>query len=117
MIYVVILCPQENNPFLGGVTLDSASRGGDSATSEQKTRVEEFKAKLTGLADGEFDREKGFVVVMDDPTGNSYLQVKILSDFLTLFSALCFIKCLNRLCLLDLTTLIIVLILQISLIL
>ena len=46
---------------------------GDSATAESKERLIKFKDELTKMIEGE---KLPFTVVLDDPTGNSYLQVK-----------------------------------------
>ena len=43
----------------------------DSATGEQQQRLAEFKARLANL----LELKNEFVFVLDDPTGNSYLQV------------------------------------------
>ena len=57
----------ENNPFLGTGTLE----GGDTATEDQRARMARFNAELEACIGG----GRQFVFVMDDPTGNSYLQV------------------------------------------
>jgi len=44
---------------------------GDSSTEERKLRFAEFKAKMEKLSEG----KEEFVFVLDDPAGNSYLQV------------------------------------------
>ena len=56
----------ENNPFLG-----TASAGGDSTTKEQSERLVRFNETLNEYMTG----NKEFTFIMDDPTGNSYLQV------------------------------------------
>ena len=45
--------------------------GGDSTTDETQRRMSEFHKQLDELADG----KRNFTFVMDDPSGNSYLQV------------------------------------------
>jgi len=57
----------EDNPFLG-----TSSSHGDGTTDETKQRMQEFFAKLSELIEG----KKEFTFILDDPTGNSYLQVK-----------------------------------------
>ena len=56
----------ENNPFLGTV-----STGGDATTQEANKRMADFNKKFTSLIEG----REHFTLVLDDPTGNSYLQV------------------------------------------
>ena len=57
----------ENNPFLG-----TGSATGDSLTEDKRERLKSFRRRLEDCADGKRD----FTFVMDDPTGNSYLQVR-----------------------------------------
>ena len=54
-----------NNPMLGAL-------GGDSATSEQKMKIDQFKVDLMALK----ECKKPFTIILDDPAGNSYIQVK-----------------------------------------
>ncbi|TRY71639.1 hypothetical protein TCAL_05293, partial [Tigriopus californicus] len=61
-----ILEKVEDNPFLG-----TASSTGDSTTKETQNRLQDFNTKLQEFIGG----SKTFTVVLDDPTGNSYLQV------------------------------------------
>ena len=49
----------------------TGSADGDSATEETQRRLREFRAKLEELTEG----KRHFTFVMDDPSGNSYLQV------------------------------------------
>jgi C4-type Zn-finger protein len=56
----------DNNPFLG-----TGGTDGDSTTSDTRGRMKEFNRKLNELIEG----GKNFTFIMDDPTGNSYLQV------------------------------------------
>ena len=56
----------DNNPLLGAV-----SAVGDSAQQEQKDKVEKFKSDLKAL----IACKKPFAVILDDPAGNSYIQV------------------------------------------
>ena len=49
----------------------TGSADGDSATDETQRRMREFRTRLDELTDGKRD----FTFVMDDPSGNSYLQV------------------------------------------
>ena len=49
----------------------TGSADGDSATDETQRRMREFRTRLDELTDGQRD----FTFVMDDPSGNSYLQV------------------------------------------
>jgi len=52
-----------NNPMLGAL-------GGDSATSEQKMKIDQFKVDLMALK----ECQKPFTIILDDPAGNSYIQ-------------------------------------------
>ena len=54
-----------NNPMLGAL-------GGDSATSEQKMKIDQFKVDLMALK----ECKKPFTIILDDPAGNSYIQVR-----------------------------------------
>ena len=63
-----------NNPMLGAL-------GGDSATAEQRQKIEQFKNDLMSLK----DCKKPFTIILDDPAGNSYIQVLILSLFHMIF--------------------------------
>lgn len=56
----------EQNPFFYG-----SMATGDSATKEDKERLASFKDRLNQMIEGE---ELPFTVVLDDPSGNSYLQ-------------------------------------------
>ena len=58
----------ENNPMMGGG--QEGDLGGDSVTPEQRKRMEEFKTNLTEMMEG----KQKFTFILDDPTGNSYLQ-------------------------------------------
>ena len=53
-----------NNPMLGAL-------GGDSVTAEQKQKIDQFLKDLMSLK----DCEKPFTIILDDPAGNSYIQV------------------------------------------
>ena len=55
----------ENNPMASFGALP-----GDSAKTETKNKMEEFKQKLKEMIDG----SKCFTFILDDPAGNSYLQ-------------------------------------------
>ena len=68
----------ENNPMMaaGGVGLIDA----DSASSEQKTRLANFVGRLKSLTNG----KQVFTLVLDDPTGNSYLQVSRIIIYVSL---------------------------------
>ena len=55
----------ETNPILGADTL------GDSTTKEKTEKMEHFKNNLKDLIGG----EKLFTIILDDPAGNSYIQV------------------------------------------
>ena len=48
-----------NNPF-----------GGDSVSSEQKQKLEQFKIDFISLK----EVKKPFIIILDDPAGNSYIQ-------------------------------------------
>lgn len=61
-----ILDKVEDNPFLG-----TGSTMGDATTKETQNRLREFNTKLQEFMTG----TKEFTVILDDPTGNSYLQV------------------------------------------
>jgi C4-type Zn-finger protein len=52
--------------FCGGLA------SGDSAPQDSKQRLTGFKERLNRMIEGD---ELPFTVVLDDPTGNSYLQV------------------------------------------
>ena len=54
-----------DNPFLGALAT------GDSATNADKMKMEEFRDKLNRLKNG----QDNFTLILDDPAGNSYLQV------------------------------------------
>ena len=56
-----------NNPMLGAL-------GGDSVTAEQKQKIDQFLKDLMSLK----DCEKPFTIILDDPAGNSYIQVSFL---------------------------------------
>ena len=58
-----------NNPMLGAL-------GGDSATSEQKMKIDQFKVDLMALK----ECKKPFTIILDDPAGNSYIQVKFVFE-------------------------------------
>ena len=53
------------NPFHGAVT-------GDSATDGAKQKMEEFRQQLAEMKAG----KQHFTLILDDPAGNSYLQVR-----------------------------------------
>ena len=55
-----------NNPLVGAISQ------GDSATDEVKQKMEEFHSKLKLFKDG----KEHFTLILDDPAGNSYLQVR-----------------------------------------
>lgn len=57
----------KETPFIGAIT-------GDSANPDTKKRLEEFKSELNRMING----ERHFTLILDDPTGNSYLQVSLL---------------------------------------
>ena len=59
-----ILEQVDNNPLFGAAVGDSASDG-------QKIKVENFKADLKAM----MEVRKPFTVILDDPAGNSYIQV------------------------------------------
>ena len=65
-----------NNPMLGAL-------GGDSVTAEQKQKIDQFLKDLMSLK----DCEKPFTIILDDPAGNSYIQV-ILSLIHKIFSTM-----------------------------
>ena len=48
-----------NNPF-----------GGDSVSPEQKQKLEQFKIDFNALK----EVKKPFIIILDDPAGNSYIQ-------------------------------------------
>ena len=56
----------DSNPFMG-----CCISGGDSQTQESIERIQTFKQKMDELIKG----NEQFTFIMDDPTGNSYLQV------------------------------------------
>ncbi len=60
----------ESNPFLGVST--SSEGGGDSSRDERRARLGDFRRRLEAMADGGAE----FHVELDDPAGNSYLQVR-----------------------------------------
>ena len=55
----------ENNPMMGTVM-------GDSMTEDQKAKILKFQEELKSL----MDCAKPFTLVLDDPAGNSYIQVR-----------------------------------------
>ena len=61
----------EQNPFYCG-----ALASGDSAIDEDKQRFSTFKERLNQMIEGE---DLPFTVILDDPCGNSYLQVTTLA--------------------------------------
>lgn len=60
-----IKCQVDNNPFMG-----CCVGGGDSRSKDTTERINNFKTKMDELINGRVN----FTFVMDDPTGNSYLQ-------------------------------------------
>ena len=76
----------DSNSFLRSQGTGSAE--GDSATDETQRRLRDFRARLDELSDG----KRNFTFVMDDPTGNSYLQVSQCDTFLYKFRSLHNIK-------------------------
>ncbi len=64
------VCDQlESNPFLG---MGLGEEGGDATLEEKRRRMSEFRDRMGKMADG----EETFTLQLDDPAGNSYLQVK-----------------------------------------
>ena len=57
----------EQNPFYCG-----SLATGDSASDDEKQRLVSFKERLNKMFEGE---DLPFTVILDDPAGNSYLQV------------------------------------------
>ena len=57
----------DQNPLYGG-----ALAVGDSATVDAKARLTSFKDQLSKMIEGD---AFPFTLILDDPTGNSYLQV------------------------------------------
>ena len=53
-----------NNPVIGAL-------GEDSASAEQKHKIEQFKIDLMELK----GCKKPYTIILDDPAGNSYIQV------------------------------------------
>ena len=58
----------ENNPLLG-----ATSATGDSAVQIRKEKIQQFKKNLQDL----MKCNKKFTLILDDPAGNSYIQVRI----------------------------------------
>lgn len=56
----------DTNPLFG-----ATASIGDSALEERKAKVEQFKAELRAM----IDCKKPFTIILDDPAGNSYVQV------------------------------------------
>ena len=56
------------NPLLGATTAV-----GDSAVNSQKEKIELFKNELQALI--EPNEQTDFTIILDDPAGNSYIQV------------------------------------------
>ncbi len=63
----------EQNPLYGG-----ALAVGDSATPDSKLRLTTFKNQLSKMIEGE---AFPYILILDDPAGNSYLQVSIAVDW------------------------------------
>ena len=59
----------EQNPLYGG-----ALAVGDSATPDSKLRLTTFKNQLNKMIEGE---AFPYILILDDPAGNSYLQVSL----------------------------------------
>lgn len=61
-----------SNPLWGGGggTLEGTLAGGDGAAPDLAARMAVFREKLSDLRSG----DKAFTLILDDPTGNSYLQ-------------------------------------------
>ncbi len=59
-----ILDQVESNPMLGAVI-------GDSTTPEQKMGMKQFQQRLKDL----MECKEPFTIILDDPAGNSYIQV------------------------------------------
>ena len=57
----------ENNPLLG-----ATSATGDSAVQIRKEKIQQFKKNLQDL----MKCNKNFTLILDDPAGNSYIQVR-----------------------------------------
>lgn len=54
----------DNNPIMGASI-------GDSSDAETKAKIEAFKARLKELV----EVKKPYTIILDDPAGNSYIQV------------------------------------------
>ena len=63
----------DQNPLYGSMA------SGDSATEEDRQRLASFKDRLNRMIEGE---DLPFTVILDDPCGNSYLQVQKLAPCL-----------------------------------
>ena len=59
----------DNNPLFGATV-------GDSTREEQKLKVQKFKDDLNAM----MECQKAFTIILDDPAGNSYIQVSFI-DF------------------------------------
>ncbi len=63
------VCDQlESNAFLG---VGMGEGGGDAELEERRRQMGEFRERMGRMADG----EETFTLQLDDPAGNSYLQV------------------------------------------